>query len=92
MTKLNRTFRLAAAGLCLAGVTAPAFAQPQNRMPGMGQFEAATEQRVVRPRVSQTAQDSNRRICVRASLSGSRITRQICHTQAEWNSMGGLPE
>ncbi len=92
MTKFNRTIRLAAAGLCLAGAAGPAFAQPQNRMPGMGQLEASTEQRVVRPRASQTAQDSNRRICVRASLSGSRITRQICHTQAEWDAMGGLPE
>ena len=92
MTKLNLTIRLAAAGLCLAGAGAPAFAQTQNRLPGAGQLEPTTEQRVVRPRAAQRSQDPNRRICVRESLSGSRISRQICHTRAEWELQGGAPE
>lgn len=31
-----------------------------------------------------------RRICVRQRFSNSRITRNICKTQAEWDAQGGL--
>ena len=91
MTRFNRTLCLAAAGLSLAGVAAPVVAQTQDRMVSTGQLDVAKESRA-RPRASQTSQDPNRRICVRADLSGSRISRQICHTQAEWDRMGGVPE
>ena len=33
---------------------------------------------------------SERRICVRTRFSNSRMTRNICKTQAEWHAQGGL--
>lgn len=46
------------------------------------------------PEASQRADAaaSDRQICVRAQLSGSRMTRRICKTAQEWETAGGLPE
>ena len=92
MTKFNRTIGVAAAVLCVAGAAAPVLAQTQDRMVGTGQLDVAKESRAARPRASQASQDPNRRICVRADLSGSRISRHICRTRAEWDRVGGLPD
>lgn len=34
---------------------------------------------------------SERRICVRMELTGTRVVRQVCRTQAEWDRAGGIP-
>lgn len=36
------------------------------------------------------AADDTRRICVNVELSGSRMVRRVCRTQAEWEARGGL--
>ena len=36
-----------------------------------------------------TAND-NRRICLNVELTGSRMVRRVCRTQAEWDARGGL--
>jgi hypothetical protein len=34
---------------------------------------------------------SERRICVRDSLTGSRMVRRVCKTAQEWEAAGGIP-
>jgi hypothetical protein len=34
--------------------------------------------------------EDTRRICVNVELSGSRMVRRVCRTQAEWDARGGL--
>jgi hypothetical protein len=87
MIKFNRTIGVVAAGLCLAGVTSPAFAQAQQRLVGTSRVEA-----VAAPRAPQAEQAPARLICVRDQLTGSHINRRVCRTQAEWDRMGGLAE
>jgi hypothetical protein len=36
-----------------------------------------------------TANDT-RRICLNVELTGSRMVRRVCRTQAEWDARGGL--
>lgn len=88
MIKFNRTIGLVAAGLCLAGVTSPAFAQAQQRLVGTSRVEAVA----AAPRASQAEQAPARLICVRDQLTGSHINRRVCRTQAEWDRMGGLAD
>lgn len=42
-------------------------------------------------RGNASAAPAERRICARVELSGTRISRRVCRTQAEWNREGGLP-
>ena len=35
---------------------------------------------------------SERQICVRTQLGGSRLTRRVCKTAQEWETAGGLPD
>jgi hypothetical protein len=69
----------AAALLCAAAV--PAVAAPANQ--DNSQAGAQSE----RPSQQPRARDPNRRICVSAQLSDSRMRRRICRTQAEWDSL-----
>lgn len=44
---------------------------------------------------SQTRQprtEQPRRICVRDTLTGSRLPRQVCRTAEEWEALGGLSD
>ena len=38
---------------------------------------------------ARTEQPSERRICVREALTGSRMVRRICKTEREWEAEGG---
>ncbi len=38
-----------------------------------------------------TASDSDRMICVRAQLTGSRLNRRICRTERQWAEDGEVP-
>lgn len=80
---LNRTALTASAGLMLAALAAPALAAP---VPSTEENRAAAAQRDDTPRA-----DSQRRICVRAEFTGTRLSRRVCKTAAEWEAAGGLP-
>lgn len=41
-------------------------------------------------RRDRAAHDGDRRICVRDAHTGTRIPRQVCKTEAEWEAAGGL--
>lgn len=69
------------AGLGLAVAALPA--QAANT----GQNSAREAQEPDRTRAEAA---SERRICVRTRFSNSRMTRNICKTQAEWDAQGGL--
>lgn len=40
---------------------------------------------------SADAQDPDREICVRATITGSRLQRRICRTARQWEEEGGIP-
>ena len=42
-------------------------------------------------RTATSSSNPNREICVRAQLTGSRLSRRICRTQREWDEDGGVP-
>jgi hypothetical protein len=67
----------AAASLCAAAV--PAVAAPANQ----DSTQAGTQSE--RSGQQARARDPNRRVCVNAQLSDSRMRRRICRTQAEWD-------
>ena len=71
----------AAALLCAAAV--PAVAAPASANQDNSQAGAQSE----RPSQQPRTRDPNRRICVSAQLSDSRMRRRICRTQAEWDSL-----
>ena len=72
---------LAAASLFALGLSLPASAAAPK---GPTQREDGASTRAERP-------DPNEMICVRTSLSGSRLIRNICHTRREWQLDGGIP-
>ena len=75
------------ASLMLAGAGIPALA-------AQDQVHA-----VVRPGDSQpsgtsgsrSSAQSDRRICVDVEMTGTRVKRRVCRTEAEWQVEGGLP-
>jgi hypothetical protein len=81
------TIAAAVAALSLGSV---AQAQPVQRLTS-AETNAAAASAAARTRASQRSQD--RRLCVRTELPGSRIVRDICHTESEWEARGGfIPE
>jgi hypothetical protein len=78
------TVAVAAASIILAGLAVPAAAQTQ------GGVASSTDQGSS-SRDARGSAENNRRICVRASITGSRLTREICRTRAEWERDGGIP-
>ena len=72
---------LAAASLFALGLSLPASAAAPKGPP---QRDDGASTRAERP-------DPNEVICVRTSLSGSRLIRNICHTRREWQLDGGIP-
>lgn len=71
----------AAALLCAAAM--PAVAAPATASQDTNQAGVQSERSGQQPR----ARDPNRRICVSAQLSDSRMRRRVCRTQAEWDSL-----
>ena len=73
----------AAALFCATAIPAAAQAvlSPANQESAQtgGQSESSARQ--------PQARDPNRRVCVSAQLSDSRMRRRICRTQAEWDSL-----
>jgi hypothetical protein len=77
---LSRHAAVAAAGLMLAGLAVPASAN--EAAPAQGQAQHQSAQRNDR---------DQREICVRTTITGSRMVKRICKTAAEWEAEGGLP-
>jgi hypothetical protein len=73
-----------AAASFLAFTAAPVQATPSSSSTSAN--AAATVQQRTR-----TTEQSDRRVCVRVSLSSSRLARRVCKTQAEWDREGGVP-
>ena len=74
----------------LAGAALLAFAMPATAA-------NTTSNNANRPAPEASAQradagNSNRQICVRVQLTGSRVFRQVCKTAHEWDLEGGVPE
>lgn len=72
---------LAAATLVLPALPGQAAGAAQS---GAVRNSAASSER---PRADNAEE---RRICVRARFSNSRIARNVCKTRAEWDAQGGL--
>lgn len=53
-------------------------------------LQAATADQLAAQQRSPNA-NSERRICAMVELTGSRVVRRICRTQAEWDRAGGVP-
>lgn len=87
MTIRNTAILAMTASLALAGIGAPAAsAQNQNRT-----VISSGETQPSSARTSRRAARSNERICVDVELTGTRMKRRVCQTQAEWEQQGGLP-
>lgn len=78
---MRRFALLTVAGFGLAVTALPAQAA------GSGQTNAREAQTSSRARADGAEE---RRICVREQLGGSRVTRSICKTRAEWEALGIL--
>jgi len=79
---LNRAAALAIAGLTIAGLSVPATATETTPNQDRDQHAASTRQR---------HDGDQRKICVRAQLTGSRMMQRICKTAAQWDAEGGVP-
>jgi hypothetical protein len=75
-----RFVTMAVASIALAGSLAPAQAAPAAARTG-----AAVQGQ------NQSAASAERRICVTADMTGTRVPRRICRTAAEWRRDGGIP-
>ncbi len=74
-------------GAAALAIAAPASAErSDSAMPSAGAAE--TGGGGAAPRRSRA--DDDRRICVQATHTGTRVPRRICKTQAEWDTEGGL--
>ena len=84
-----RAYAATIASSALLAIAAPAVAA-QNRDYAVAN---SGEQRPAQARAaaSRANAQSERRICVNAEMTGSRLTNRICRTAAEWERMGGLP-
>lgn len=82
ITKI-RGIATVATALIVAGTALPAAAQTQNNV--------VSQERAATGGTSASAARSERRICVRAEMPASRVARNVCKTQAEWNREGGVP-
>lgn len=67
---------VAAAALLAAAAAAPLQALTLDQQSAQQQGQSAS---------------SERRICAMVELTGSRLVRRICRTQAEWDRAGGVP-
>lgn len=80
-----RNTAAAAIALALAGLAGPAAAQTQSNIVNSAERTASSSSRTA------TRSADQRQICVRDEITGSRLTRNVCRTRAEWERAGGLP-
>lgn len=82
---LNRTFPTIAAAALFVGLAVPA--QATNSSTNNNRSDDAQAQ----AQAGASRQAGDRRICVRADFTGSRLLRTICKTEREWEAEGGIP-
>ena len=87
MTLLSvRTLGLTAAAALATTVSVPTSAATTN--------QAASTAQPTAPAGDEASADrraNQRRICVRADFTGSRLQRVVCKTEAQWEAEGGVP-
>lgn len=87
MHKISSPHRSAAIAVALTlavGLAAPVHAQDPSTNGASSSGSAGPQQRNVR-------RARERLICIRGEITGSRIERQVCRTEAEWRAMGDVP-
>lgn len=86
MTKISfrpfGTLTLTAAAALAAASPAPA-ADTNQQAPTTAQPPSQAS--------DQPSDHPNRRVCVRAGYTGTRVARLICKTEAQWEAEGGIP-
>ena len=80
----------------LIGLVSAAFVAGSLSVPASAQAPDSSSMSTTRPQTQSrptraNRADDQRRICVRADFTESRIPRTICKTAAEWEAEGGLP-
>ena len=84
MQKMTFTKKAVAAAVAIFAMTGPAVA---NSAPtAQSNTEARANSRADSPETG-----ADRKICVRTTLTGSRLPIKVCRTEREWNSEGGVP-
>ncbi|MGZ8310759.1 MAG: hypothetical protein ACXWUR_01730 [Allosphingosinicella sp.] len=84
LIRFDRTLGLVAAGALCAGRALPASAQTHANQTQPTSTTSGGSTRADRP-------NDDRRICVQAEFTNSRISRRICKTASEWEAAGGIP-
>jgi hypothetical protein len=83
----NSAIAAMTASLALAGLATPTLAAQDRSYavarPGESQPASATTR--------TRAAESDRRVCVSVEMTGTRVARRVCRTEAEWEAQGGLP-
>ena len=80
-----RTMSLTAAAALAATLSVPAAAST-NQATSTAQPPASAGDEANADR-----HGNQRRICVRADFTGSRLLRTVCKTEAQWEAEGGVP-
>lgn len=75
---------IAIAAAALLATAAPAIARPADTEAAARRTEAAST-------LERVAANPATRFCVNETVTGSRITRKICHTRSEWIARGADP-
>lgn len=90
---MNRKLLLIAGFVLAHAYATVAVAQPQESRPAPGQAQAPASAEATAlasaKAESQAADDLNKIVCKYMPLTGSRMGRKVCHTQAEWTAMEG---
>lgn len=72
------------AAAALLATAAPAIARPADS-------EAAARKTAAAVALERVAANPTTKFCVNETITGSRITRKICHTRSEWIARGADP-
>lgn len=82
MTIVSRTrfITVAAASVALLGSLAPAQAAPAPASRAGANVQGQNQ-----------SAEQPRRICATMEFTGTRVTRRVCRTAAEWDRVGGVP-
>ncbi len=84
-----RSSALAALLMASAALMAPAaWAQPEGQDPGQSAQSAPPAAQAPNLRPNRRT-DPNARRCVSTTTVGSRLSRRVCHTNAEWEEIEG---
>ena len=83
-----RTPAIIAAGALFATLSVPAAAQPGTALANFSSPSATAAPRSRTPDAGNAAGASERKICIREQMTGSRMPRRVCKTRSEWEAAG----